>query len=228
MKPLVVIPARGGSKGLPGKNIKLLNGKPLIHYSIECARSVFSDHQIMVSTDDPEIKRVAEMAGIIIPELRPAHLATDHAGSYEVLLHCIQQSIRYGYDPDTVVLLQPTSPFRNESHIEEALQMYDDICELVVSVKVTKSNPYYLLFEENEEGWLKKSKTGIFERRQDCPLVYELNGAIYVIRVSSLLERPINEFEYIRKYVMNPNVSLDIDTQIDWDIAEMLLEKGYV
>lgn len=228
MKPLIVIPARGGSKGLPGKNIKKLNGKPLIHYTIESARKIFRDDQIYVSTDDVEIKKVAERTGLKIPELRPDHLATDHASSEDVLLYCLERSIVNGYEPDTIILLQVTSPFRNEHHIQEAINIYDYECDMVVSVKNTEVNPYYILMEEDEYGWLKKSKTGQFDTRQDCPDVYELNGAIYVIRVESLMQHPISQFKKIRKYMMKREYSIDIDNQLDWDIAEMILEKGYL
>lgn len=228
MKPLIVIPARGGSKGLPGKNIKKLNGKPLIHYTIESARKIFRDDQIYVSTDDVEIKKVAERTGLKIPELRPDHLATDHASSQDVLLHCLDRSNAQGYNPDTIILLQVTSPFRNEHHIQGALDIYDTECDMVVSVKNSEANPYYILMEEDEFGWLKKSKSGEFERRQDCPDVYEINGAIYVIRVESLYQQSMSNFKKVKKYLMKKEHSIDIDNQLDWDIAEMILEKGYL
>lgn len=228
MKPLVVIPVRGGSKRLPGKNIKKLNGKPLINYTIEAARKIFNDDQIYISTDDIEIKKVAESTGLHIPELRPAHLATDYASSQDVLIHCLDRSIDNGYEPDTIILLQVTSPFRNEHHIREALNIYDSECEMVVSVKSSEANPYYILMEEDEYGWLKKSKSGEFNRRQDCPNVYEMNGAIYVIRVKSLCQKPMSQFSKVRKYLMKKEHSIDIDNQLDWDIAELILDKGYL
>lgn len=222
MKPLVVIPARGGSKGVPRKNIKLLHGKPLIQYTIEAARGVFSDSQICVSTDDEEIKTVVERFGLDVPFLRPSHLASDIAGTYEVLLHAIEFYENKGYRPDTLILLQPTSPFRTSQHIKEALAQYDSTCEMVVSVKETKSNPYYILREESEEGWLVKSKEGNFTRRQDCPKVYELNGAVYIIEVETLKLKPLHEFKRIRKYEMDEMSSHDIDSMMDWKFAEIL------
>ena len=162
MKPLVVIPARGGSKGILRKNIKLLGGKPLIQYTIEAAREVFPDELICVTTDDLEIKEVVERLGLKVPFLRPAELATDEAGTYEVLIHAINYYESQGYYPDTIILLQVTSPFRTGKHIKEALELFDDKCEMVVSVKETKANPYYVLQEENNEGWLVKSKEGNF------------------------------------------------------------------
>lgn len=225
MKPLVVIPARGGSKGVPRKNIKLLNGKPLIQYTIEAARGVFPDSQICVSTDDQEIKTVVENMGLSVPFLRPEHLASDTAGTYEVLLHAVEFYENKGYCPDTLILLQATSPFRTTQHLQEALAMYEATCEMVVSVKETKSNPYYVLREENEQGWLVKSKEGNFIRRQDCPKVYELNGAIYIINIDALKSKPLHEFTKMRKFDMNEMSSHDIDNQIDWIVAEALIQN---
>ncbi len=226
MKPLVVIPARGGSKGVPGKNWKELHGKPLINYTIDAARKAFGDDCICVSTDSEKIKQVAESTGLKVPFLRPDYLATDKAGTYEVLLHAIEYYENEGYMADTLILLQPTSPFRTSEHIEEALKLYDDTCEAVVSVKETKANPYYVLFEENEEGWLSKSKKSNAVRRQDVPLVYELNGAIYIINIKALKAKPISEMSKIRKYEMDEAHSHDIDTALDWVIAESIITAG--
>jgi len=223
MNGLVVIPARGGSKGVPGKNIKMLRDKPLIHYTINAARSLFPDSQILVSTDDPFIKEVVESTGLRVPFLRPPELATDSAGTYEVLLHAIQFYENTNEGPNVLVLLQPTSPLRTAKHIEEALKLYRSDIDMVVSVKETKANPYYLLFEEDEGGYLKKSKSGNFTHRQECPQVWELNGAIYIINVQSLKKKPINQFSNVVKYVMDEESSHDIDTMLDWKIAEFLI-----
>jgi CMP-N,N'-diacetyllegionaminic acid synthase len=225
MKPLVVIPARAGSKGIPLKNSKLLEGKPLIYYTIEAARSVFSDDQILVSTDGEEIKKIVEKTGLKVPFLRPDHLAQDHSGTYEVLLHAIEWAESMGYFPDSLVLLQATSPFRNAHQIQEAMDLYDESLDMVVSVKETKANPYYVLMEENGSGFLEKSKNGQFARRQDAPQVYELNGAIYVMNVQSLKKGPISSFTKMKKYVMDEVSSHDIDTQLDWLVAETILQK---
>jgi CMP-N,N'-diacetyllegionaminic acid synthase len=224
MKPLVIIPARGGSKGVPGKNIKALHGKPLLLYTIEAAAEVFPLNQICISTDDPNIKAVAESTGLVVPFLRPAYLASDQAGSYEVLLHALEFSEQKGYHPDVVVLLQPTSPFRNAQHIREALQQYSNQLDMLVSVKLSKANPYYNLFEESDSGFLHKSKPSSFTRRQDCPEVYEINGAIYIIRASALKEMPLSQMQKVGKYVMDELCSHDIDTPIDWLMAEKIAE----
>jgi N-acylneuraminate cytidylyltransferase len=224
MKPLVIIPARGGSKGIPGKNIKILNGKPLIQYTIDAAREVFSDHQICVSTDSEDIKKVAEGLGLFVPFLRPVSLATDYASTYDVLLHALAYYEEKVYSPDVIILLQATSPFRTSKHIKGALESYSRTYDMVVSVTETKSNPYYVLFEEDKDGWLTKSKTGNFLRRQDCPKVWEYNGAIYVINPESLRERSHLEFRRIKKYVMDEQSSLDLDTPLDWKFAEGIMK----
>lgn len=225
MKPLVIIPARGGSKGVPEKNIKLLNGKPLIHYTIEAAREVFKDDEICVTTDDLEIKNVAEKTGLKVPFLRPQELALDNSGTYEVLLHAIQFYEEKKYYPDTIILLQPTSPFRTSNQIKEAIEEYTDDIDMVVSVKETKSNPYYILFEENERGFLEKTKEANFTRRQDCPKVWEYNGAIYVINIETLKKVPLNKFKRIKKYEMDEFSSHDIDTLFDWEVATTIAKK---
>lgn len=226
MKPLIVIPARGGSKGVPRKNIKVLDDKPLIQYTIDAAKGVFDDEFICVSTDDTEIKSVVEQLGLKVPFLRPNELASDTAGTYEVLLHAIEFYEKAGYYPDTLVLLQATSPFRTSHHIEEALKQYDTTCEMLVSVKETKSNPYYVLREENQEGWLVKCKEGNFIRRQDCPKVYELNGAIYIIDVATLKSKTLQNFTKIKKFIMDEKSSHDIDNPIDWLVAEALIQNN--
>ena len=225
MKPIVIIPARGGSKGVPGKNIKLLAGKPLIQYTIEAALEVFSSDQIIVSTDTTEIKAIAEACGLKVPFLRPDHLSTDTASSHEVLLHALNHASVKDKTFDTVVLLQPTSPFRNSEHILEALKLYETSIDMVVSVKEADANPYYTLFEEDGNGNLQKSKEGNFSRRQDCPKIYEYNGAIYAINSESLKKMPMSTFKTVKKFVMSPTASHDIDTALDWIVAESLMKQ---
>ncbi len=223
MKPLIVIPARGGSKGVPRKNIKVLGDKPLIQYTIDAAKGVFDDEFICVSTDDFEIKSVVEQLGLKVPFLRPNELASDTAGTYEVLLHAISYYESKGYFPDTLILLQPTSPFRTSAHIKEALKLYHESIDMVVSVKETKANPYYILFEEDRNGYLKKSKEANFTRRQDCPKVWEYNGAIYIINVKALKACAISQFTKVCKFEMDEISSHDIDTLLDWRIAEIII-----
>ena len=143
MKALVIIPARGGSKGIPHKNIKPLNGKPLIHYTIDVARGIASDEDICVSTDDADIIKCVEEYGLKVPFVRPAELATDTAGTYEVLIHALDFYEKQGKTYDVVLLLQNTSPFRTVQHVKEALELYRPDIDMVVSVNETKTNPYY-------------------------------------------------------------------------------------
>lgn len=225
MNTLVIIPARGGSKGLPKKNIKKLDGKPLIHYSIEVAQQVFNDKNICVSTDSEEISKIAAQTNLNIPFLRPARLATDTSTSEEVILHSLEFYALKGVYFDTVLLLQPTSPFRKKEHLQEIISLYKPEYDMIISVKETDSNPYYVLAEEGDNGYLQKSKKGEFTRRQDCPTVYEYNGSMYLINVNALKNKGIKDFNKIKKYVMDSKYSVDIDTQFDFDYAEFLIKR---
>jgi CMP-N,N'-diacetyllegionaminic acid synthase len=225
MKLLFIIPARGGSKGLPGKNIKLLNGKPLIHYSIEIARQFVDDKDICVSTDDIQIVKCVNEIGLEIPFLRPSALAMDNSSTNDVIIHALNFYSEKGVEYDTVVVLQPTSPLRQIFHVAEAISNFDlSNDDMVVSVVETKSNPYYVLFEETNTGYLIKSKEGNYVSRQECPTVYEYNGAVYVISVKSLKNEKIVNFCKIKKYLMEEKYSIDIDTSLDWMICEELLK----
>ncbi len=224
-KILYLIPARGGSKGLANKNIKKLAGKPLIYYSIKAALEIADSKDICVSTDSLEIKNTAEKLGIRVPFLRPEEFSSDSATTEQVILHALEFYKKKEVNYDFVVLLQPTSPLRKGHHIKEALCLMKPGIELVVSVKETDANPYYVLFEENNGGVLEKSKKGVFTRRQDCPIVYELNGAIYVIRTAVLLEKGYQNLNMI-KYLMGKEDSVDIDDLLDFTIAEILIKKS--
>jgi N-acylneuraminate cytidylyltransferase len=223
MKDLFLIPARGGSKGIPGKNIKPLGGRPLIYYTLDAAFDTASPQDICVSTDDDTIAARVREYGLDIPFKRPSDLATDTAGSDEVMLHAVAFYEKAGIKLDRIVLLQPTSPFRTSRHITEALELYHQDLDMVVSVKKTKANPYFNLFEEDKSGYLRPSKPGNFSRRQDCPAVYEYNGAVYVINVDSLKNKSATPFSRILKYEMNEQDSIDIDTEMDWLLAEAVM-----
>lgn len=227
-KALFVIPARGGSKGIPGKNIKPLAGKPLIQYTLDIVRELTSDYNIYLTTDSDEIINVAEQTGYRVPFKRPAKLAGDHTGMREVLIHALDMAEASGLYPDMIILLQPTSPFRKRSDIEKAFDLYSPNLDMVVSVKETDATPYYILFEENIDGYLELSKPGNYERRQDCPLVYQYNGSVYIINPESLRKSPISQFTKVRKFVMDKFSSVDIDSIEDWYWAEFLLEKKLV
>lgn len=226
MKILVIIPARGGSKGIPHKNIKLLNGKPLIYYTIDCARAICDDADICVSTDDDEIIHVVEDYGLKVTFKRPAELATDTAGTYEVLLHALNYYERQGKHYDVVMLLQNTSPFRTAEHVKEALKLYSPEVDMVVSVKECPANPYYCVFEEDNNGYLHVCKgDGNIFRRQDAPKVYEYNGAIYIMSVETLKTTHMHKMQKRVKYVMDDASSFDLDTMWDWQMAEMMVKK---
>lgn len=226
MKILVIIPARGGSKGIPHKNIKPLNGKPLIYYTIDTARSIVPDEDICVSTDDDEIIHVVEEYGLKVPFKRPDKLATDTAGTYEVLIHALNFYEQQGKRYDVVLLLQNTSPFRTPQQVKEAIRLYRPDIDMVVSVKECSANPYYCVFEENLEGFLSICKgDGNITRRQDAPKVYEYNGAIYVVNPLSLKAMPLNKFTHRVKYVMDDKSSIDLDTMWDWQMAEMMINN---
>ena len=224
MNTLIVIPARSGSKGIPGKNIKLLDGKPLITYTIDIARSITSQDNICVSTDDQEIIKITEDYGLKVPFVRPKELATDTANPYFVHLHAIEHYEKQGRFFDNIMVLQPTSPFRKKVQVREALELFHPGVDMVASVIETRSNPYFVLFEEDENGFLRKSKDGDFATRQESPKVYELNGAIYIINIDSLKKKQINKFERVIKYVMDEESSLDLDTPLDWKFCEFYLK----
>lgn len=229
MKTLVIIPARGGSKGIPHKNIKPLNSKPLIHYTIDVARGVAKDEDICVSTDDTEIIKCVENYGLKVPFVRPAELATDTAGTYEVLLHALDFYEKQGRHYDVVLLLQNTSPFRTAEHVKEALKLYRSDIDMVVSVNQTKTNPYYNCFEEDGEGFLKKTMdSSSFVRRQDAPITYEYNGAIYVINAAQMKKMSLGKFTRRVKYVMDDFHSVDLDNIMDWKYAEFIIKEGLV
>jgi len=225
---LFVIPARGGSKGIPGKNIKELAGKILIHYSIELARHFVSDEHICVSTDDKKIIEAVESINLKVPFVRPDHLATDSAGSYEVLLHAVEYYKSKGINYEIMVLLQPTSPFRRREQVKDALLQYTAQIDMVVSVEKSYWNPYYNLFEEDSNGYLKLSKSSSIRRRQDCPDVYSYNGAIYIVNIKSLMMNPLYKFEKVKKFEMDRLSSIDLDSPIDWEWAEYLLNTNRI
>lgn len=226
MTPLYIIPARGGSKGIPRKNIRLLGDKPLIAYAIEAAKSAqaHSGGYVMLSTDDAEIAAVAASCGLETEYMRPAELATDTSGSREFMLHAMDWAREHGVRFDCVVLLQPTSPLRSAKHILEAMELYTEDCDMVVSVTTAPCNPYYDLFEEQPDGTLRVCKgDGLYTRRQDVPPVFLYNGAVYVINPSSLRAMPMGAFPRRIPYYMAPELSIDLDTPDDWSRAEQIM-----
>lgn len=237
LTPLFVIPARGGSKGIPDKNIANLGGRPLIAYSIDAAREALAalshdndSRRIILSTDSERIADTARQEGLTVPFLRPAELSTDTAGSREVILHAMDWADSQGIDYNCVILLQPTSPFRNGSHVVEAARLFNpDTTDMVVSVCEASANPYYNCFETDSTGHLHISKgDGLLTRRQDAPKAWEYNGAVYVINPQSIREMPLGKFPRRLPYVMVREDSLDIDAPLDLEIARILLHQRNV
>lgn len=228
MKILYLIPARGGSKGIPGKNIKPFMGKPLICHAIDQARAAgANDCDICVSTDSEEIRRTVEDYGLKVPFMRPAHLATDTAGSYGVILHALEWFESHGNNYDLVVLLQTTSPLRTAQDIREAISLWTPDTDMVVSVCEAATNPYYNAFETDENGNLHISKgDGHYTRRQDAPKVWEYNGAVYAMKAESLHRMSLSEFPIRRPYVMPTERSVDLDTPADWARAEQIAQSS--
>lgn len=230
-KILFVIPARGGSKGIPGKNIKPMGGIPLICRSIDIARKFVDDKDICVTTDSDEIINVVRQHGMEVPFKRPDYLATDTASSYDVLIHAVDFYKAKGIDYDWMVLLQPTTPFRKEEDLRKMLEMMTDDLDMVVSVKQAETNPYYNCYAVNEQGYLQKfiktSGAG-YGRQAARPIIYEKNGSVYVIKIDSLRKQKINEFEKVRFFEMDKVYSIDLDEPLDWIFAEAVLNNHLV
>ncbi|WP_141506466.1 cytidylyltransferase domain-containing protein [Paenibacillus luteus] len=221
-KILAIIPARGGSKGIKKKNIKLLYDKPLIAWTIEEAqKSNYIDH-LIVSTDDYEIAEVAEKYGAKIPFIRPMALAADDTPGVLPVLHAIKEIPGYDY----VILLQPTSPLRRVQDIDQALkQAIDNKNKIMVSVSLASKSPYWM-YKINEEKQLVPlfSETH-YLRRQDIPPTYETNGAIYISSIEWLNDNKTFIGPETIGYVMTQEDSHDIDSNIDFYICEKIMKS---
>ena len=225
---LVIVPARGGSKGLPGKNILPCCGKPLLAWTLEEVRKSGIATKIIVSTDSPEIAKVAEKYGVPTPVLRPRFLASDTATTDEVVMYEISRLEDDGETFDIVVKLQPTSPLRQEQDIRGAMQnLFKKKAQAVVSVCAAETHP----------SWVNKLppdlNMGSFIRpdilasnRQDLESYYRLNGAIYVSDVEHFKARRSFFSSATYAYIMPQERSVDIDTEVDFRLAEVILESG--
>lgn len=220
-----LIPARGGSKGIPKKNLRLLDGVPLISYSINAGISSNIIDDLFVSSDDIEILNISKTIGAKIIK-RPTHLATDDASTHDVILHAIN-TLNKNNKYDLVVLLQPTSPLRNEKHIDEAYNlMLKKNSSSLISVSLPDKSPYkYLLIDK--EGYLNGliNNKMTFMNRQDLPKTYLPNGAIYIFSINDFLKKnriPINKTV---PYLMTKEESIDIDQYDDILIAEEYLKR---
>lgn len=229
-RALAVIPARGGSKSIPRKNIADLCGRPLIVYTFEAAQQSRLLDRVVLSTDDEEIAEIGRQHGIEVPFIRPAALARDDTPALPV----IQHAVRYleeteGHRPSYIVILQPTSPLRQAHHIDEALELLiESGADSVVSVVEVphQFSPLSVLhiIDGRLEPYISQEK--LILRRQDKPKVYARNGAaVYAIRYETLMSRGSLFGDDCRPYIMGPEESVDIDTAADLQYASYLLQK---
>lgn len=219
-----LIPARGNSKGLPGKNIKMLGGKPLINWTIDAARKSQYIDNIVLSSDDAEIINIARQAGCQVPFVRPSALAQDNSSTIDVINHAIEQLPEF----DILVLLQATSPFRHQQHINQALDLFlESDADSCVSVCKSPVSPYWMYTLDEAQHLrrlLDSNNTDL--RRQALPTIYALNGAIYIIRREQFIETRKLVGPSCTPYVMDSIHSIDIDYALDFCVAQTIVEKG--
>lgn len=225
MKPnvLAIIPARGGSKGVPRKNIRNMAGKPLIAWTIEEAKKSKYITRLILSSDDEEIIEVAKQFGCEVPFKRPIELAQDDTPGIEPVLHAIEQCPGYDY----VVLLQPTSPLRTVEDIDGCIEMLlTQNNDFVVSVTEPNKSPYWMYrvdLDGSMETIVKQDE--YITRRQDLPKAYVLNGAVYVAKVERLLEEKNFLNSDTKAYIMKYENSFDIDSELDFIVCDYLINR---
>ena len=226
-KVLALIPARGGSRRLPGKNLLKLCGEPITVWSIKAAQQSKYVDRIVVSTDSDEIAEVARAAGADVPFMRPNYLASDTASSLDVVKHALNELNQKGQCYEFIVLLQPTSPLRTSKHIDESFELLQSkdadaivgVTELDHPIELTNRLPDDL----SMKGFFT---TDSHLRSQDFPKRYRVNGAIYLVRVESLIkENTIFLSDRIYAYKMDREVSVDIDTPYDLKLADALFDR---
>lgn len=229
MKIVAVIPARGGSKGVPGKNIKLLGGKPLLNYTAELALSSKLIDQVILSTDSEEIASVGRSAGIEVPFIRPSHLAEDATPTLPVIQHALDFLLKRGDQVDAVCLLEVTSPFRTIEFLEAAIQKFiNSGADSLVSVLPVPPtyNPHWV-FEPNENDYLKiaTGEEEIIPQRQALPKAYHRDGSIYLTKAAIVSGGSL--YGKSMTYLENdPRATVNIDTMEDWEEAENLLSQN--
>lgn len=230
---LAVIPARGGSKGVPGKNIKELAGKPLIVYTIEAAITSNIFEKVIVSTDSPQIAEIAVDFGAEVPFLRPQEISGDLTSSDDVIFHALSYYQQQGIEYEEVCKLQPTSPLRNSRHLQEAYQLFcERNADFLVSVCECEHSPLW----SGVVGDDLRLDNFISEKvkracRQDLPTYYRLNGAIYMGKTNQFYENKSFLGKNSVAYIMRQEDSVDIDSQLDFKIAEIIsnIDKtGYI
>jgi len=230
MKILATVCARKGSKGVRNKNIRMVNGKPLIFYTIDLLKRWGKADRIVCSTDSLEIAKCAREAGAEVPFMRPAELATDTMGKIPVLKHALTSCEKeYGHRFDIVVDLDPTSPLRKKADLDAALKLFKSSkVDLVYSVAPARKNPYFNMVELDEKGvpHLSKKLNRKVIRRQDAPKVYELNASIYIYDRDHLLKMDSVFDGKAAIYVMEDSSAVDIDSETDLHFVEFILTRG--
>ena len=227
MRVLALIPARGGSKGVPKKNIRLLDGKPLISYAIEAAINSKIFSHVIVSTENEEIAKIAKKYGAEVPFMRPKKLATDKAGMYEVILDGINNLKSLGYEFDVLVNRDCTVPFiRNKDILKTINLLKRRKADAVYGVYKQHHNPYFNMMEVNSKGFLEYSKKigNSVKSRQSAPIVFQLNG-LFTINVKRLLEYGKWHMPKILPYEIPTETGFMIDTEFEFQIAEMVASK---
>lgn len=226
MKNIAVIPARSGSKGLKGKNIKKLNGKPLMAYAIEAAIASRQFDTVMVSTDSTEYADVAQKYGAEVPFLRSEALSGDEAGSWDVILETLKNYRDLGKEYDTVCLLQPTSPLRQAQDIINAYKIYEEKkADAVTSVCEAEHSPLWTMVLPEDGSLMGFRKNNVNVPRQKLDTFYRLNGAIYIRKIRYLNGKANLVYENEYSYIMTRHSSVDIDTLDDFEYAEYLMIK---
>jgi len=228
MDILAVIPARGGSKGVPRKNIRLLVGKPLIAYSIEAARGSKYVSRLIISTEDEEIERISKNLGAEVIS-RPQELAKDNVPTVDVVLHVLDVlREREKYIPDVVIALHPTSPLRTSMDIDGAVEKFLNCqdCLSLISVTEFEKPPFWALKIEN--GYISPvfGEKYFKMMRQELPKTYKPNGAIFMATPKVLYRYRTFYTPKTLAYIMPPERSVDIDTEFDFILAEYILSKG--
>jgi CMP-N,N'-diacetyllegionaminic acid synthase len=226
MRILALITARGGSKRLPGKNIRILGEKPLIVWSIDVAKDIPEICDILVSTDDTAIASVCTEAGALVPWLRPAVLATDTARSVDVALHALDWYEAEKGVVDGVLLLQPTSPFRSRETVFKSIELFvKHNRKPVLGVSPTPAHPMWTFKTEGDYLVPFLPESGLTTRSQDLSSAYVLNGSIYLISPKKLrLYKSFVEAKSIPLLIESQQEALDIDTEWDWQVAKTFLK----
>ncbi len=223
MNTFALITARGGSKGIPRKNIKIIAGKPLIVWTIEAALRSSLLSAVVVSTDDIEIAEVARQAGAQVPFMRPAELAQDQTPGLDPVLHALDQLPQY----DSVLLLQPTSPLRATDDIDGCLNLVTQKkAPSAVSITEAETHPYWTYRLNADQTMARFVDAAPVARRQDLPAVFSLNGAMYFADAFWLRGSGSLVTAETLAYVMSKDHSVDLDTPFDWKFAELLLKES--